>query len=132
MPRKPKADPVPDHLKFGFEQNKVEAEVRAEMLAAGRDPADHHFFFDMVKERDRRFFEGRETYAEGCARRKAKWAAAAALRPKNYRPEFSEEELDYLLERLAFVNDPTGQVVLDKLKVLKNGEKVDSSGETAL
>ena len=118
MPRKPKVDPIPDHLKFGYEHNKVAAEVRAEMIAAGRDPADPRFHFDMVAERDRRFYEGKETYAEGCARRNKQWADAHAEKIRfEYKPvSLTPEEIDYLICKLQGVNEPVGLDLRERLE----------------
>ena len=52
-----------------------------------------------------------------CQRLKREWDAIHNPQPKDSSIWFSEEELQYLREKLYGVNDPTGRDILEKISV---------------
>lgn len=111
--RKKKQDPVPDRLKFGYELNQIEDQVREEMISEGFDPKDPKFFFEMCDRRTKRFHEGRKSYREVCADLNTKWAAQAALKFRAV--SLNETETRYLIDLLFGINEPQGVDLRDKL-----------------
>lgn len=109
------------------EFNQITLDIHNEMVAAGRDPNDHHFYFDMVAERTKRFFAGKRTFAQICADNNARWAAAAAERARfEYKPvSLTPEEIDYLIWKLQGVNEPVGLDLRERLEKALPEKKED-------
>lgn len=105
---------TPVHLRFGYKYNQECAAIRAELIAEGFDENDLGFSFKVSK----RYMENHANDLTFKERQKIWLAEQAAKHPSKPMLEFTDEELAYLLERLAGVNDPIGMDILDKL--LKN------------
>lgn len=109
-------DDIPLHRKFGYAHTMERQAIRAELLADGHAD-DHTLHFAVVREQERRA-KGKPTLRQRQDAHKAARALVWGLLGCPTRPRslwLSGEELDYLRERLAGVNDPVGQSILEKL-----------------
>lgn len=93
-----------DDKMWHAKRDEFEAKLRAEGLV------DHHLFFAISR--------AMEAYAQQFPKLKERQQVRARLFPMVSAPappKLTEEEIAYLIERLAGVNDPVGQSILKKI-----------------
>lgn len=107
---------LPDHLKFGYQTMVEKAAIRERLIAQGMDPESPELRFAVERawEKD---MEAKPTFRE----RQEHWQFENNCRAfKNRKPPpLTVAELDYLIERLAGINDPEGQRLRAKLEKMR-------------
>lgn len=110
-------DDVPVHLKFGYKTMLEKEAIRERLISEGYDPKDPRLIFAVSKayheaHKDDLTFSQKQDLARWKGER---WVAPHSSNVTS-RLVFSDEEQDYLIEKLFGVNDPIGQMIIEKLK----------------
>ncbi len=115
MPRRrPPESTTPDHLRFGYEHMIFMRDAEARLLAEGVPQREVYLRACHEWDESRK---GRPTLRqrqEAARARGEKWVSPLPGPPMT-RLALTDEEADYLREKLAGVNDPVGAAVLAKL-----------------
>lgn len=110
---------LPAHRKFGYEYNREMDEIEAELIAKGYDKGSIELTFAARKvyaERHKNDLTYRQRQ-ELARQTGEKWVTPApSTTPVNSNSiKFTDEEIEYLKEKLAGANYPTALDILDKL-----------------
>ena len=110
----------PANKPFGWEHNQEREQVRADLIAQGMDPESREFYWEVVREHDRR-------KAQKLTMRQrqdlARWLGLKWVTPHpsdvKTPPRFTDEELAAIIERFAMANDELGQSIAAKAKAMR-------------
>ena len=107
------ADDLPDHLKFGYKTMVEKEEIRKRLIAEGH-PDDATIIFAVSKayteahKNDLTFSQQQDL---------ARWNREKWITPQPRKSNaLTADEIEWLADRLAGVNDPIGVAILSKLK----------------
>lgn len=127
MSRRSKPDPIPVHLKFGYERVMEERAIRQRLLDEGHaDDFRLHFkvsaAYDKAHENDIPWREKQKVWAE---QQRVRAEKEAALHPKHVL--FTLDEMLNILARFDGANDVVGQSIMAKVTAALPKDETDVS-----
>lgn len=107
--KKSPIDPIPDHMKFGYQAMVEKDAIRARLIEEGMDPADIRFTFAIASE-----YEKAHANDLSYGEKQQLWLASQRKPATDAVVTLTEAELRYLVEHLTGVNDEDGWNCLNK------------------
>lgn len=115
-------DDVPIHMKLGYEKHEELNEIRRELFLSGFLGSTIELEIEANKIYDKRH-ENDLSYRE----KMEKWLASQ--KQTIPAPNFTDEELQYILDRLFMSNDPVGQTIAKKITIYVGSINSDKPSE---